>query len=301
MLGVKAALIGIPVVAGLAALMFSGRTANAAPGNAPIGGTGGAPGGVTPVLPPPIAPAGTAPGLGPQVPQSVVDEVAGALISADPTKINATADDLEAKGFGQQAQDLRAVAANLANAIHAAPLPPQVPQVSPGVPAVPPPGVALPPLNPPPGGGFFPPPPVVGQPPIILPPMVIPGTPPPLPLTLPSPAPVSDPRFVLAQQVAMHLATTKRGSENKALVSQFEQQEDQAGFIPDHDTRGLYGEHDALALANHWNIIPPAPFYWPANPTPAKAQFKAAMQAKAAQDPARAAAWLQVATASQYT
>lgn len=304
-LGAKALLVGVPVVAGLAALAFS-KPASAAPGAAPgapppapLGGAGAQPGGVAPVFPAPVAPPGQVPigALGPGVPQAIVDEVAGALVSGDPDKMVAAANDIQAKGFPQVAADLRATAAVTAQAIKSAQLPPQVPQSSPGQPAVPSPAVPIPvvPVGLPPVAGAPPGGVPFAPPPIQLPPMVIPGVAPGAP-----PLPV-DPRMALAQSVALHLASVTRGHENKALISQFEVQEDQAGFIPDHDTRGLYGAHDALALANHWNIVPPAPFYWPHNATPAKKQFQDAMRAKAAADPARAAQWLQAATASQFT
>jgi hypothetical protein len=108
-----------------------------------------------------------------------------------------------------------------------------------------------------------------------------PKLPPPLPKLDPA---SSDDRGALALTVAAHLKGKTKGSENKALVMQFQTQE---GLKPD----GLYGPMTGKRIAAY-GVIPAKPYYWPsATFVKAKEDWKRTMLDHAAKDPARKSQW----------
>lgn len=174
--------------------------------------------------------------------------IQAALLSADPAKMRAEADDLDRQGFKEQAATLRVAADTVEKAMAAAPV---VVTGQPGVPTIPTPQSAP------------------------VPQVVVPQV---------------DPARALAASLNLHLAASSKGRENKALVTQYEQQEQLRGKYAGK-IDGLYGPQAALSLATDFGIVPTKPFYWPVNPTPAKNAYRKALLAFASQDPQRAQEW----------
>jgi hypothetical protein len=264
---------------GLALVAGSG-TASAKSG-APGGGAGG--GGGQPVTPPVQNPNAPDP--------SVLEIIQRAKDTANPAVLLNTADMLDKMGMPAQAQDLRALAAEI-SAVTGVPVvnaPPPGSVTSPTQPQPPatPPAINLPPIAPPPGlpGGATPAP-------IIITPMVITATP-------------DDPgKQLAANMTAMLQGVSRRGQENKQLVGAFQQQEIGKGtYTPlaiefldkkPNVADQLYGAASAV-LVSSYGIVPVRPFYWSSDPAKAKKQkalFTTLMLEKAATDPSRANEWM---------
>jgi hypothetical protein len=223
--------------------------------------------------------ASTLPGADKTPPADILKTIAAALQSANPVAMRASADIVEKAGFAAQAADLRAAALAIEKATTSSPgvinttgttvLPPvQLPNAS--VPVSPP--ATSPATNPNTGST------------INLPEIVITG---------------NNPKKDQAAKLALMLGTTKRFKENKEQVRAFqtanlsEEQKSQAILKKPGNaaTDGLYGTTTALTLARVYGIVPPAPFYYPTNPTPAKKAYQAEMAKFAVADPQRADEW----------
>lgn len=231
--------------------------------------------------------ASTLPGAGTLPPPDVLKLIATALTSANPIAMRAAADELEKAGFAAQAADLRAAALAVEKATAGN---------SAGTPSASSPGI----IN---TTGVTLPNPVVlpnssGP---VSPPAVVPSINPNTGAVINLPAQVitaTDPRKDQAAALALALGSTKRFKENKTQVTAFQQanmpEEKKSAIIlgkPVPTADGLYGTTTALTLARVYGIVPPAPFYYPTNPAPAKTAYKKQMAAFAASDPQRADEW----------
>jgi hypothetical protein len=178
-----------------------------------------------------------------------------ALLSGDPQKMRQVAAEVEAAGYKPQADSLRAAAATVEATIK-----------------------GTPPVQPPPG--------VVQTPPLIsLPPAVAAN----------AGGGGNDVAKSLAGRLALHLSSVAKGSEDKSLVTAFQNQEKGRGFYVGN-LDGLYGPKSALALAKDYGIVPPKPYYWPKNSMAAsKKAYNQALLAIGAQDAPRAEEWAQAA------
>lgn len=98
-----------------------------------------------------------------------------------------------------------------------------------------------------------------------------PALPPPTPAEPTAPQP--DPKFLegrkMAQELAVHLAGTKKYSEDKDMVGAFQAYE---GLVVD----GKYGPKTAGEIASY-GVVPPQPFYWPTDWYQAKKDYKAVL------------------------
>lgn len=132
-----------------------------------------------------------------------------------------------------------------------------------------------------------------------------PGAPTPPARTSPPPTPTSatpttgaaaqdDPNRALAGRVALNIATSSKGREDRELVAAFQRMEKPRGFY-DGKIDGLYGPKSAIALARDYGIVPPKPLYWPTNPTPAKAAYRTELLRIAQVDPPRREEWQRAA------
>ncbi len=203
-------------------------------------------------------------------PDDVKQLILQAMASANPALMRSTAQHLDDLGYHPQATALRAAADAVELAQKAVPAP-----------GVLPPGAPIP--IPAPGGGT-----------VVLPPIVIPGTAPsganPLAAQLTAQLNLTDPIHTGIQAAP------------KDLIVKFQAQEKAAGKYTGA-LDGLYGAGTALGVAAY-NVVPYPPFIWSKNKqttAKTKANFKAAMQNRAAKDPTRADEWLQVATIAQNT
>lgn len=222
--------------------------------------------------------ASTLPGASVLPPAEILQTIAVALKSANPTAMRAAADIIEKAGFGAQAADLRAAALAVEKATAS----------SAGQPVINTTGVTVP-NNPVP----------------VVPPPSLPATNPNTGATINLPeqvtTPSANPKKDQAANLALYLGTVKRFKEDRGKVRAFqtanlaEEQRSQAILKkPGQATAdGLYGTTSALTLARVYGIVPPAPFYYPTNPTPAKKAYKAEMAKFAAADPQRADEWSQ--------
>lgn len=192
----------------------------------------------------------------PQPTAATIAGIQAALLTADPAKMREMANDLDNQGFKSQAASLRAAADAVELAMKNAP---KVTQATPGIPSIP--GVATPAA----------------------------GAPAPLPMT-----PQVDPARALAASVALEIAGSSKGRENKNLVAQYQKQEQSRGQAVGK-IDGLYGPKTALTLATDFGIVPPKPLYWPVNPTPSKNSYRATLNAIAKADPQRAEEWQRAA------
>lgn len=227
-------LLGLLGLGAAAALMGSSSSASAKSGAA------------TPT-PRPSSPSSSTPSSSAKLPgPEDLSAIAAALASADPAKMRGVATELEARGFPDQARDLRTAAQSVENAIKGAP------------------GLPMPPASSSPGS------PTTGA------------------------APKDDPARQLGGRVALSIATASKGKENKSLVAEFQRTE-QARNMYDGKIDGLWGPKSAIALAQDFGIVPPKPLYWPVNPAPAKAAYKAELLAIARRDPPRAEEWQRAA------
>ncbi len=233
--------------------------------------------------------ASTLPGAGTIPPPDVLKLIATALQSANPTAMRAAADELEKAGFAAQAADLRAAAlavekATAGSAAGAG--------SSAGIPTINTTGTTIPSPVVLPGASIP-----------VSPPAVIPSTNPNTGAVIKLPEEVitpGDPKKDQAAALALHLGTTKRFSENRTQVGAFQtanlaEERKSAGILGKDPTKTtadtLYGTTTALTLARVYGIVPPAPFYYPTNPTPAKTAYKAQMAKFAAADPQRSDEW----------
>jgi hypothetical protein len=249
----------LPLAAGAAALVAFGKDSKAAT-PAPKPGAGG----VAPIpnVTTTTTTTATSPGIVPSVAPgapvpsaATIAAITAAMASADPDKMRAVANDLEAQGFRDQANTLRAAADAVQAAMRAAPT---VQTGQAGIPTVPIPGAAQ-------------------------------GAPLPLPAVQ-----TVDPQRALAAALNLEVAASAKGSENKALVLQYQRQENARGKAVGKED-GLYGPKTALTLATDWGLVPTKPLYWPVNPTPAQQAYKKALLAVAALDPQRAEEWARAA------
>jgi hypothetical protein len=210
-------------------------------------------------------PGSSLPGANSLPPNAVLQRVLSAVQSGDPAVMRAEADKLEREGYAAQAADLRGAAAQIERATGGG-----KPPGSSGLPPLPTGGgVPLPPLNP------------------TAPVVNIPTT----------PAQIADPQLDLAGRTALMLNMKGRGREDKPLVAKFQTQETATGYYTGK-IDGLYGPKSALALAKHWAIIPPKPYYWPkaaSEAAKAKTDYRGQLLAIAAKDTPRADEWSRAA------
>jgi len=226
--------------------------------------------------------ASTLPGAGATPPADILKVIAAALQSANPTAMRAAADIVEKAGFAAQAADLRAAALAVEKATTSSPgIINTTGQAAPGP-------VMLPGAS----GPVTPPPTTQAQNPNT-------GTVISLPEVVITPGAGTIPLKQQAADLALYLGTTKRFKEDKAKVRAFqvanlaEEQKSQAILNKPGQaaTDGLYGTTTALTLARVYGIVPPAPFYYPTNPTPTYKAYQAQMAKFAVADPQRADEW----------
>jgi hypothetical protein len=227
------------------------------------------PGQPTGPRPSPSAPIGVVPG-GPSA--ELLERISRVLASGDVTAIRILADELRAKGWTEQANDLD----KAADAIEAAKK-----------------VIPLPTLPKPPRDILVPPPAMVPHP-IPVPPLPRPVPSPrvevprvePAPIVTPSEPYDPDPRRNLALKVQRMLAMSPKGSEDTALLKQWQTQE---GCKP---ADGLYGYCSGIAMLKY-NLVPPKPR------TTLSAQrrkdWTGNLTWQARKDPARAAEYLAAA------
>lgn len=208
------------------------------------------------------------------VPTDILQSIAAALKTANPETMRTVANEIEKAGYAAQAADLRAAALAVEKAT--------TPAKSPGQPGSKPvidtTGTTVPPA-----------------PSIVLPEMTItPGD---------MSDPTTEPRYA-AGQLALYLSSTPRFKEDKTKVAAY-QKNNLASVQAAHTALkksgkvtvdGLYGTSTALSLARSYGIVPPAPFYYPTNPTPAKNAYKAELLKFAKADPQRADEWSHAAS-----
>lgn len=206
------------------------------------------------------------------VPTDILQSIAAALKTANPSTMRTVADEIEKAGYAAQAADLRAAALAVEKAtVSSSP-------GQPGRPVIDTTGTTVPPV-----------------PSIILPEMTItPGD---------MSDPTTEPRYA-AGQLALYLSSTPRFKEDKTKVAAY-QKNNLASVQAAHTALkksgkatvdGLYGTSTALSLARSYGIVPPAPFYYPTNPTPAKNAYKAELLKFAKADPQRADEWTHAAS-----
>lgn len=252
----------IPAVAGLALVAFAGGKQAAAK-------------------------SGDKPGAQSVPPPDLMAKIAAAFQAADPGQCRALADEVERAGFKAQADDLRAFAKKVEDAIKATPAtkPPAQATLPPSVPgAVPSPQPPLAPQTAVPAG--FPPAPA-GVPVTVLPEIVERAGP-------------TAAQRMLAGKTALMLSKSAKGREDQSLVTAFQQQAIDLnqppggafGSVPSK-ADGKYGPKSALQLARHYGIVPPKPFYWSKTNWHAdKLAYRAEMAKLAGVDPQRADEWL---------
>lgn len=109
----------------------------------------------------------------------------------------------------------------------------------------------------------------------------------PLPGIIPPMTPAApDPERALAARVTHMLVTSPRGAEDRTLVALFQSRN---GLKP----TGYYGPSVALALAQRFGIVPPAPLYWTESRTgKSKSNYRDALRMLAERDPQRSEEWL---------
>lgn len=107
-----------------------------------------------------------------------------------------------------------------------------------------------------------------------------------------------DPRKVLAQRVAAHLASTTKGQENRQLISAYQAQES----VP--NASGFYNSATAKTFIRYGIVPPVPPFYWPMKPADRKKvidDYVAALDWQARKDKPRAAEWQGAAQAALFS
>lgn len=192
---------------------------------------------------------------GPAVPARIVQAVAAAIKTGDPTVMRAVAGSIRTEGFATQAASLEDAASELANAISGTPTAK--------------PGKAQAPVK---GRGA--------------------GTVNPAPRADSNSA--RRQAGMLAQLLAsMTLAEARSSPAVKAAVTDFELLERQRGFYVGN-IDGLYGPKVALTLATDHGIVPPHPLFWPKkDPKGAKTVYKTQLARFASADPQRREEWTQ--------
>ncbi len=189
------------------------------------------------------------------VPARIVQAVAAAIKSGDPTVMRSVAGTIRTEGFATQAASLEDAASELANAISGTPTAK--------------PGKALAPVK---GRGN--------------------GAVNPAPKADSTSA--RRQAGMMAQLLAsMTLGEARSSAAVKAAVTDFELLERQRGFYVGN-IDGLYGPKLALALATDHGIVPPHPLYWPKkDPKGAKGVYKTQLARFASADPQRREEWNQ--------
>lgn len=92
----------------------------------------------------------------------------------------------------------------------------------------------------------------------------------------------------MAARVSLHLFEHKRGTEDRAIVAEFQKAN---GVNP----TGAYGPATALAFVSY-GIVPPKPFYWPSKgSTHAKTGYRLTLMREARNDAQRADEWASAA------
>jgi hypothetical protein len=259
MLGAK---ILIPAIGALALFAFSGSSASAKPANGKPAPKSGAD-----VVPPP----------------DLLAKINAAFLAADPGVIRKVADEAEAAGFKAQADDLRAFAKKIEEAIKATPQPDKTPTVAtmppardPGpVPAVTPTQAQA-----------------QGEKETVLPEVLI--------VASPTGTGNTQQAKLLAGKTALMLRNASKGSEDQGLVSAFQAQELELNHAPGGQwgstpskVDGMYGAKLAVVLAKHYGIVPPKPLYWPKGSwLQVKKDYRAEMARFAANDAPRQDEWL---------
>ena len=94
----------------------------------------------------------------------------------------------------------------------------------------------------------------------------------------PPPEPNQSERQLLAELVALEIRDTKKGTEDRSLVKDYQQA---AGLTLD----GLYGPATAKACWEDGADLPPNPRYWPDNPDQAKASYRTFLRQMALKQP----------------
>lgn len=230
----------------------------------------------------------TKPGADSVPPADLLAKIQAAFAAADPAQLRTLADEVERAGFKAQADDLRAFAKKVEDAIKQTPAtkPPASPTLPPVTSTGPLPVVAplpgiVPPLAPSTPGNVT-----------TLPEVVITAAP-------PTATPASQNQKLLAGKVALMLRNAAKGKEDQTLVSAFQQQERDAGHGPGgafgttpSKVDGMYGAKSALQLARFYGIVPPKPLYWAKNTwLQDKKNYRTEMARFAAIDPQRADEW----------
>lgn len=106
----------------------------------------------------------------------------------------------------------------------------------------------------------------------------------------------------LAGRVALEVASSDKGSENRDLISTYQNAERARGRRKGSSS-GLYDAETCHSLAMVHGIAPPcifgdgAPLYYATNPDPEKQFLRSAFEKLASFDPPRAAEWMQCAAA----
>jgi hypothetical protein len=193
-------------------------------------------------------------GAGVAVPARIVQAVAAAIKSGDPTVMRSVAGTIRTEGFATQAASLEDAAAELANAISGTPV------ARPGKAMAPVKGRAAA-VNPAPRADS---------------------------------TSARRQAGMLAQLLAsMTLVEARSSAAVKAAVTDFELLERQRGFYVGN-IDGLYGPKLAVALATDHGIVPPHPLYWPKkDPKGAKTVYQAQLARFASADPQRREEWNQ--------
>lgn len=227
------------------------------------------------------------PGADSTPPAELLAKIQAAFTAADPAQLRQLADEVERAGFKAQADDMRAFAKKIEEAIRATPTakPPATPTIPPTSSSGP-----LPQVSPLPG---------------IVPPLA-PSTPgkvttlPEVVITAsPQPTPAAQNAKLLAGKVALMLRNASKGREDQGLVQAFQQQELDANHGPGGSfgttpgkADGMYGPKSALQLARFYGIVPPKPLYWSKNNwLQDKKNYRLEMSRFAAVDPQRADEW----------
>lgn len=219
------------------------------------------------------------PGADKVPPPDLLAKIQAAFAAADPAQLRQLADEVEKAGFKAQADDLRAFARKVEDAIKQTPV--TKPPAAPTLPATPSSG----PVSPLPG--------------IVPPSSTTTTTIPEVLVTATPPQPAAQGQKLLAGKMALMLRNAAKGKEDKTLVESFQRQELEANHGPGgafgatpSKPDGMYGPKTALQLARHYGIVPPKPLYWGKNTWLAdKKSYRTEMARFAAIDPQRADEW----------
>jgi len=204
----------------------------------------------------------------PTPPADLLARIEAAYQSADPAQLRAVAELCLAAGYKDQAFDLRALAAAIEQAQAAAQerkrqgLPPVAAGVAKTIPG--------------PGGGKI----------VVLPDVNIEAR---IPPRAPTDMRTISAQRLLAGKMQLNVQTTVRGSENKKLVAEYQQNNNLKAD-------GFYGYNTALSLAQRYGYVPPKPRYWSATSAARdKKAWRDRMLAYAQEDGARRDEWQRAA------